>query len=90
MIIIKSAKEIEKMRQAGRVAAQAMEKVLAAVRPGVTTGELDRIAFDYIIGRERRHPSKDTADFPALSVHLSMSKLCMASRGIGACGKGIF
>ena len=55
MIILKSAKEIEKMRQAGRVAAQAMEKVLAAVRPGITTGELDRIAFDYIIAVSYTH-----------------------------------
>ena len=84
MIIIKSEKEIEKMRQAGRIAARAMEKVLAAVRPGVTTGELDRIAFDFIIGAERRHPSKDTADFPALSAHLSMNRWCTAFPGIAA------
>ncbi|MEY8382895.1 type I methionyl aminopeptidase [Christensenellaceae bacterium 44-20] len=64
MIIIKSAKEIEKMRQAGRVAAQAMEKVLAAVRPGVTTGELDRIAFDYIIGAGATPSFKGYGGFP--------------------------
>ena len=64
MIIIKSVKEIEKMRQAGRVAAQAMEKVLAAVRPGVTTGELDRIAFDYIIGAGATPSFKGYGGFP--------------------------
>ena len=64
MIIIKSAKEIEMMRQAGRVAAQAMEKVLAAVRPGVTTGELDRIAFDYIIGAGATPSFKGYGGFP--------------------------
>ncbi len=64
MIILKSAKEIEKMRQAGRVAAQAMEKVLAAVRPGITTGELDRIAFDYIIGAGATPSFKGYGGFP--------------------------
>lgn len=64
MIILKSAKEIEKMRQAGRVAAQAMEKVLSAVRPGITTGELDRIAFDYIIGAGATPSFKGYGGFP--------------------------
>lgn len=64
MIILKSAKEIEKMRQAGRVAAQAMEKVLTAVRPGITTGELDRIAFDYIIGAGATPSFKGYGGFP--------------------------
>ena len=64
MIILKSAKEIEKMRQVGRVAAQAMEKVLAAVRPGITTGELDRIAFDYIIGAGATPSFKGYGGFP--------------------------
>ena len=64
MIILKSAKEIEKMRQSGRVAAQAMEKVLAAVRPGITTGELDRIAFDYIIGAGATPSFKGYGGFP--------------------------
>ena len=64
MIIIKSEKEIEKMRQAGSVAARAMEKVLAAVRPGISTGELDRIAFDYIIGAGATPSFKGYGGFP--------------------------
>ncbi len=64
MIIVKSEKEIEKMRQAGRIAAIAMEKVLAAVRPGVTTGELDRIAFDFIIGAGATPSFKGYGGFP--------------------------
>lgn len=44
MITIKSQAEIEKMRRASRVVAAAIEAVAAAVRPGVTTGELDAIA----------------------------------------------
>jgi len=41
---------IEAMREAGRVAADALAAAGAAVAPGVTTEELDRIAHDYMIG----------------------------------------
>jgi methionyl aminopeptidase len=48
MIQIKTAHEIELMRGAGLVVAGAIAAVRAAVRPGVTTGELDAIAEDHI------------------------------------------
>jgi methionyl aminopeptidase len=47
-IEIKSAKEIELMRGAGQVVADTKLRVKEAIRPGITTGELDRIAEDYI------------------------------------------
>jgi methionyl aminopeptidase len=53
-ITIKSRKELELMREAGMVVAKAKMRVIEAVRPGVTTGELDRIAEDEII----RHGAK--------------------------------
>jgi len=43
-----SAEEIEAIRAAGTIAAQAIEAAGAAVVPGVTTNELDRIAHDYV------------------------------------------
>jgi methionyl aminopeptidase len=48
MIQIKTPHEIELMRGAGLVVAGAIKAVRAAVRPGVTTGELDAIAEDHI------------------------------------------
>jgi methionyl aminopeptidase len=48
VIVYKSPEEIEKMRRAGRIVAGTIDRVLAAVRPGVTTAELDRIAEAYI------------------------------------------
>ncbi len=48
MIIRKSPEEIAKMRVAGRIVADVRERVAAAVRPGVTTAELDAIAERYI------------------------------------------
>ena len=44
MIIYKSPEEIEKMRRAGRITAAAIERILTAVRPGITTGHLDGLA----------------------------------------------
>jgi len=43
-IIIKAEQELALMRQAGRINAQVLEALAQAVRPGLTTGELDRMA----------------------------------------------
>src|ERR671927_525674 len=48
MIQIKTPHEIELMRASGLVTAGALEAVRAAVRPGVSTGELDAVAEDHI------------------------------------------
>ena len=42
---VKDADTIDRMRVAGRLAAQALQLVGKHVSPGVTTDELDRIAF---------------------------------------------
>ena len=44
-----SPDEIERIRTAGRIAAQAVEAVGAAIRPGVTTEQLDAIAHDFVV-----------------------------------------
>ncbi|NBE93775.1 type I methionyl aminopeptidase [Nonomuraea sp. KC401] len=46
---VKTPEMIERMRVAGRIAAQALEEVGRNVRPGVTTDELDRIGHDFLI-----------------------------------------
>jgi methionyl aminopeptidase len=51
VIVYKSPEEVGKMRLAGRIVAGTIDRVLAAVRPQVTTAELDRVAETYI--RER-------------------------------------
>lgn len=48
MITIKSAEEIELMAQAGRITALALREVEKAVRAGISTKELDDIAYDAI------------------------------------------
>lgn len=49
MIILKSDREIEIMKQAGKISAMALDAVRRAVRPGVSTYELDMIAYDVIL-----------------------------------------
>lgn len=49
MIYIKSSNEIELMRDSGKIVAEALIKLEEAVKPGITTLELDRIAEDYIV-----------------------------------------
>ena len=46
MIPIKSAKEVEKMRQSCRTASEILDKVSELVRPGATTKEIDEAAAD--------------------------------------------
>lgn len=48
MISIKSLKEIELMRTAGRIVAETHEKLKEVIKPGITTKELDIIAEEYI------------------------------------------
>jgi methionyl aminopeptidase len=48
-IIIKTESEIEKMRIAGRLAAEVLEMIAPYVVPGVTTDQLDKICHDYIV-----------------------------------------
>ncbi|HEX5289599.1 MAG TPA: type I methionyl aminopeptidase [Streptosporangiaceae bacterium] len=46
---VKDAATIERMRVAGRIAAQALAEVGRHVAPGVTTDELDRIGHEFLI-----------------------------------------
>ena len=46
---VKDAETIAKMRVAGRVAANAMAAAAAAIAPGVTTDEIDRVGHEYLL-----------------------------------------
>jgi methionyl aminopeptidase len=47
-VAIKSERDLAAMRNAGRLVARALEALKAQVRPGVSTAELDRFAYDYV------------------------------------------
>ncbi|MGI6129292.1 MAG: type I methionyl aminopeptidase [bacterium] len=65
MIILKSPSQIECMRRAGRLTALAVAELKKAIRPGITTGELDALAEDFITSRGGIPSFKGYQGFPA-------------------------
>lgn len=49
MIVIKSSREIAIMRKAGKITAAARALARDMVKPGVTTGEIDKAVYDLIV-----------------------------------------
>ncbi|WP_276202600.1 type I methionyl aminopeptidase [Marinobacterium rhizophilum] len=56
-ISIKTPEDIEKMRIAGRLAAEVLEMIEPFVKPGVTTNELNQICHDYIVNEQKAIPA---------------------------------
>ena len=48
MIVLKSSRELELMKEACIISAQALEVAGEAVKPGVSTWEIDKVAYDFI------------------------------------------
>ena len=55
--VIKTPEEIDKMRLAGRLAAEVLEMIGSHVEAGVTTDQLDRICHDYIVNEQKAIPA---------------------------------
>ena len=47
-VLVHGAADFESMRRAGRLAAQTLDFITSYVRPGTTTGELDRLCHDFV------------------------------------------
>ena len=56
-ITIKTAQDIEKMRIAGRLASEVLDFIEPYVKPGVTTGELDKLCHDYMVNVQNTIPA---------------------------------
>lgn len=65
MIIIKNNKEIDLMRESGRLVAETLLLVEEKVRPGITTAEIDRIAEEFITKHGAKPSFKGLYGFPA-------------------------
>jgi methionyl aminopeptidase len=65
VITRKTEEEIERMRRAGVIVAETLRRLAEAVRPGVTTEDLDRIAEREITGRGAIPSFKGYRGFPA-------------------------
>ncbi|MGH8631812.1 MAG: type I methionyl aminopeptidase, partial [Burkholderiales bacterium] len=56
-VIIKSPEEIEKMRVAGRLAAEVLDYIAPFVKPNVTTEELDALCHEYMVNVQKVVPA---------------------------------
>lgn len=56
-VVIKTAEEIEKMRVAGKLAAEVLEMITPYVRAGITTNELNERCHDYIVNTQKAVPA---------------------------------
>ena len=68
MISLKSPREIEAMRRAGRITAQARALAGAMVRPGVTTHEIDRAVRRFIESHGAKPSFLGYGGFPAAGI----------------------
>lgn len=64
-IIYKSEAEIKKIRESSRLVAEALERLVEAIRPGITTLDLDRIAEDCVTRQGATAAFKGYRGFPA-------------------------
>jgi methionyl aminopeptidase len=65
MAILKSAEEIEIMRQAGKIVAECHAMIEEKIKPGVTTSSLDRLVEEHIRGSGAKPSFKGHHGFPA-------------------------
>jgi methionyl aminopeptidase len=65
VIVYKSLPEVDRMRRAGRIVAGTIDRVLAAVAPGRSTADLDRVAEDYIRDEDATPSFLGYRGFPA-------------------------
>jgi methionyl aminopeptidase len=56
-VTIKTADEIEKLRVAGRLAAEVLEMIQPYIEPGISTAEIDRICHDYMVNVQKVIPA---------------------------------
>lgn len=64
MILVKTAKEVEAMKPACQISAEALRLGGEAVKPGVTTAQIDKIIYDYIVSQGARPNFKGLGGFP--------------------------
>ncbi|MEO7323375.1 MAG: type I methionyl aminopeptidase [Dokdonella sp.] len=56
-VTVKTPDQIEKMRVAGRLAAEVLEMLIPHVKPGVSTEDLDRLAYEHIVNVQKAIPA---------------------------------
>lgn len=64
MITIKSQREIDLMREAGRIVGLIHQELAKVIKPGVTTNQLDKIVYDITIAHDAKPSFKGYGGFP--------------------------
>ena len=81
-VMLKSKQEIAQLREAGRIVAQTYDVLRPYVKPGVSTGELDKIAEDFIRGKGAKPIYKGYGARPArggmLAIPAFPATICVA------------
>jgi len=65
VIVLKSAREIERMREAGKILAAVKERLHSLVRPGISTRDIDAEVEAFILARGAQSAFKGYRGFPA-------------------------
>ena len=65
MVVLKTARELQIMKEACRISAGALKLIGQAIEPGVSTGELDRMAEKYILSQGGKPNFKNYNGYPA-------------------------
>ena len=65
MISIKNEQEIEYMREAGKIAYDLLMSLKDYIKPGMTTKEIDKYAYDFIVSRDATPAFLDYEGYPA-------------------------
>lgn len=63
MIVLKSAREIENMKEAGKLLASVHKKLSKIIKPGVTTWEIDQFVEDYLMKHGATPQQKGYRDY---------------------------
>lgn len=89
MLILKTGRELERMREAGRIAANALKLAGEAVEPGITTFAIDEIVKKYIESEGAKPSFLGYGGFPASAcisvnnvvIHGIPNKTCVIKSG---------
>ncbi len=74
-VTLKTPEDIQGMRVAGQLAAEVLAMLKEHVKPGVTTEDLDRLAYEHIVNVQKATPANVGYNgFPKTLVHLGQPR----------------
>ncbi|MGO1468651.1 MAG: type I methionyl aminopeptidase [Tissierella sp.] len=76
MIILKTPEQIEKMKKAGEILASVHREISKMIKPGITTGEIDRFVEKYLKERGATPEQKGYQDYPFATCASVNDEIC--------------